>query len=312
MKFHITFIVVSLFLPVFSSYGQLEITGKVFDREDVICGVTIREKGTNNGTISDIEGNFSLQVTDSNSIIEFLYIGYKPKEVTIGKKRDLLITLKEDCNIDFFDEKEIWLGLSSDLVNNPFGGFFQITHPFIKSTLIGSVGYQSDFSDNHKFDAKFGLIHLLVDCDYNADLDFNYKNLKNKDEFQFRNYIIESKINFSRPKIFPNYTTLYLGFGLSDVNKPDFSQTNQAGYMLGIGTGMNIRFLDWTFLGISAKTVYWTNFWEWKGEIVCKIKHIVLSAEFDIIDSSFMSSIKIGYRFGYWRIPSHVKQNINK
>jgi hypothetical protein len=126
MKFYITTIVVTLILSVFSSYGQVEITGKVFDREDVLYGVTIREKGTNNGTLSDIEGKFNLQVKDSNSIIEFLYIGYKPKEVTIGKKSDFLIELKEDCNIDFFDEQEIWLGLSSDPVNNLLGVFSQI------------------------------------------------------------------------------------------------------------------------------------------------------------------------------------------
>jgi len=302
MKVHITAIVVSLILSVFSSYGQVEITGKVFDREDVIYGVTIREKGTNNGTLSDIEGNFNLQVTDSNSIVEFLLVGYKPKEVTIGKKRDFLIKLKENCYIDFFDEKEIRFGLSSDPVNNPFGGFFQITYPFIKikRALISSVGYQSDFSDNYRFDAKFGVIHLLVDCDYDADLDFNYKNLKIKDEFQFRNYIIESKINFSRPKILLNHTTLYLGCGLSDITKSDFSQTTQAGYMLGIGTGTNIRFFrHWASLEIGVKSVYWTNFWEWKGEIVGKIKHIILSAEFDVIDFSFTTGIKIGYQFGY-------------
>ncbi len=130
-------------------------------------------------------------------------------------------------------------------------------------------------------------------------------------ELLFRNYIIESKINFSRPQIFPNYTTLYLGCGVSDIKKSDFLQTTQAGYILGIGTGINVRcFHHWASLGIGFKSVYWTNFWEWKGEIVGKINHMVVSAEIDVIDSSVTSSIKIGYRFGYRRIPSHVKQNI--
>ena len=300
MKFHITVMVVSLILPVFSSYGQVEITGKVFDREDVIYGVTIREKGTNNATLTDIEGKFNLKVIDSNSIIEVFFVGYKTQEITIREKRDFLIKLKEDCNVDFFDEKEIWLGLSSDPANNPYGGFFQITYPFIKVACISSVGYQSDFSDNYRFDAKLGVIHLLVDCDYDVDLDFNYKNLKIKNEFQFRNYTIEGKINFSRPKIFPNYTILYLGCGLSDINKSNLSQITQTGYMLGLGTGINVRcFRHWASLEIGVKSAYWTNFWEWKGEIIGKINRMVISAEFDVIDSLFMSNIKIGYRFGY-------------
>jgi len=294
-----------LTLSVFSSYGQITVKGKVFDIEkNILCGVTIREKGTDNFTFSDIEGDFNLQVTDSNSIIEFSYIGFKTKEVTVRETRHFLIILKEDCFIDFFDERIICLGLSSDPVNSPSGVFFQMTHPFIRGALIGKINYQSDFSDNYEFDIKTGIIHLIVNCDYNADLDFNYRDIKIVDKFQFKNYTVESKMNFSRPKIFPNYTTLYLGFGLSDIKKTDFSQTNQAGYMLGIGTGTGIgRYPHHVSLEIGVKSVYWTNFWEWKGEIIGKInERIYVSAEFDMIDSSFTMGFKIGYRFGYRRI----------
>jgi hypothetical protein len=79
--------------------------------------------------------------------------------------------------------------------------------------------------------------------------------------------------------------------------------------MLGLGTRIHVRcFRHWASLEIGVKSTYWTNFWEWKGEIIGKMKRVVVSAEFDVIDSSFMSSIKICYRFGYRRIPSHVKK----
>ncbi len=290
---------IMLILSIFSSYGQIAISGKVVDAENMaIPGVTIVEKGTENSTFSDIEGDFKLQVTDSHSIIELHFLGYKPIALAIGKKRYLLVKLKEDCLIDFFDENDIWLGLSSDPVNNPLGGFFHMTYPLIWGvTLIGEIGYQSNLSDNYRLDTKLGVIHLITHCDYDMDLDVNYRNIKVNDKFLFKNYTIESKINFSRPRIFPNYTILYLGCGLSDMNKSDFHYTNQMGYLLGIGTKTSVPLL----VEIGVKAIYWTNFWEWKGEIARKMKYIVVAAEFDIIDTSFTMGIKIGYRFNYKR-----------
>ena len=76
--------------------------------------------------------------------------------------------------------------------------------------------------------------------------------------------------------------------------------------MLGIGTEIRvIRYPHWAALEINMKAVYWTNFWEWKGEITFKMKRMALSAEFDVIDSSLIMGFKIGYKFGYQRIFSH-------
>ncbi|MDR2145350.1 MAG: carboxypeptidase-like regulatory domain-containing protein, partial [Tannerella sp.] len=270
MKFYITFITVFLILPVFSSYGQIAIKGKVIYREnDVIVGATIREKGTDNAVLSDIEGNFNLQVTDSNSIIEISCIGFKTKEITIGMKRDFPVKLKGDCHIDFFDGDQIRLGLSSDPVNKQFGGFAQISRYSILGTLIGKIDYVSDFSDNFQWDATLGLLHFLVDCDYHTDAFLNYGNIKIANKFQFQNYNVEGKITFSYPEILPDYTNLHFGLGLSDMKKIDFSRTRQAGYMLGIGTALPFRM---PFSEINVKTVYWTRFWEWKVEVFSEIK----------------------------------------
>jgi len=303
----ITNLLIILTFSIFSSYGQVTISGKVISDEDKegMCYVTIREKGTDNFTFSDSIGNFKLQITDFNSIVEVSYMGFKTKEVTVGETRYFIIKLKVDCFIDFFDQREIWLGLSSDPINNPMGGFFHITHPFFRMcALIGEIGYQSDFADNYKMDAKLGMIHLFAQCYYNADLDFNFRNIKIVDKFQFKSYTVESVMSFSHPRYFPIGTILYLGYGLSDFNTLDFSFANQVGYMLGIGTYIGIG----TYTGfplvfkIGAKTVYWTNFWEWKGEIAIGLERVVASVEFDTIDSSFSMGIKIGYRFGYSRI----------
>lgn len=72
------------------------ITGKVTDSKgEPIIGANIVEKGTTNGTITDIDGKYTLNVS-SSPIIQVSYIGYLTQEVSIRNKTSLDITLKED------------------------------------------------------------------------------------------------------------------------------------------------------------------------------------------------------------------------
>lgn len=53
-------------------------------------------KGTTNGTITDVDGNFSLENISDNDIIVISYIGYTSQEIKAGKQTSLKIILKED------------------------------------------------------------------------------------------------------------------------------------------------------------------------------------------------------------------------
>ncbi len=59
-------------------------------------GVNIVEKGTTNGTITDIDGNYSLTVADENSIIVFSSVGYLSEEIIVGNQTEINIQLAED------------------------------------------------------------------------------------------------------------------------------------------------------------------------------------------------------------------------
>ena len=72
-----------------------KITGKVTDGKETIIGATVKQKGTNNATITDLDGNFTLSVPQG-STIEVSYIGYTPKEVKITGQTSYSITLTED------------------------------------------------------------------------------------------------------------------------------------------------------------------------------------------------------------------------
>lgn len=77
--------------------SKKKITGKVLDASGMpIIGANIIEKGTaSNGTITDLDGNFSLEVAE-NAILDVSYIGYVGQTVKVGNKKILTITLKED------------------------------------------------------------------------------------------------------------------------------------------------------------------------------------------------------------------------
>lgn len=77
------------------SQAQMIVSGKVVDElNKPMIGVNVLEKGTTNGTVTDIEGNFSLSVKEG-SVLVFSYIGYKDQEVQ-AVTNIMNITLFED------------------------------------------------------------------------------------------------------------------------------------------------------------------------------------------------------------------------
>lgn len=79
--------------------NSVKITGKVVDVQgEPVIGATVMEKGTTNGIITDVDGNFTLNVS-LNRKLQVSYVGYQTQEITIGSNRTLRITLKEDSEL---------------------------------------------------------------------------------------------------------------------------------------------------------------------------------------------------------------------
>lgn len=89
-------IVISFLLINFASAQQnFRVSGTIADQitGEKIIGVSIKEKGTTNGTTSDVDGKFSFIITSPNAVLIISYIGYSTKEVQINNQTDLAITL---------------------------------------------------------------------------------------------------------------------------------------------------------------------------------------------------------------------------
>ena len=75
---------------------SISVRGQVVDQAgEPVIGANILEKGTTNGTITDIDGNFALNV-QPNATLVISYIGYTTKEVAVNNQRTLKVTLTED------------------------------------------------------------------------------------------------------------------------------------------------------------------------------------------------------------------------
>ena len=77
-----------------------KITGKVVDAKgEAIIGAAIKVKGTTQGVISDIDGNFNLSVNTPNPTIEISFVGYQTKVMKVTSGTPLVVVLEEDSQL---------------------------------------------------------------------------------------------------------------------------------------------------------------------------------------------------------------------
>ena len=76
------------------------ITGIVKDKEgEPVIGANVLEKGTSNGVITNVDGEYTLKVKGTNPVLIVSYIGYKSQEITVGSQRKIDVTLADDTEL---------------------------------------------------------------------------------------------------------------------------------------------------------------------------------------------------------------------
>lgn len=96
MKFYtLAFLLCFPFIIVAQSFIQIKGT-VVDDGGSSVIGAAIRLKNTTTGTITDIDGKFSLKVPDKNSVLEISSIGFQPQEILVGSNVSFDIKLIQD------------------------------------------------------------------------------------------------------------------------------------------------------------------------------------------------------------------------
>ncbi len=96
MKEKLFLLLLALFAPI-ALFGQNNamISGTITDElHEPVIGASVVEKGTTNGTVTDIDGNYSLS-TSPNAILVISYIGYASQEIPVAGKSKIDVTLRE-------------------------------------------------------------------------------------------------------------------------------------------------------------------------------------------------------------------------
>ena len=85
----------ALFLCLGAFAQEKTVTGTVIDTNGApLPGVSIVVQGTSNGTQSDFDGNFTIEVAEG-SVLEFSYIGMQAQEMTVGASNTVNVTMEE-------------------------------------------------------------------------------------------------------------------------------------------------------------------------------------------------------------------------
>jgi TonB-linked SusC/RagA family outer membrane protein len=108
----------------------INIRGKITDaKPEALIGVTVMVAGTSKGTVTDYEGNYSLENVGVNSTLKFSFIGYKAKDVPVAGKSILNVTLEEDYQV--LDEVVV-VGFGQQKKQSVVGSIVQMSDEVIK------------------------------------------------------------------------------------------------------------------------------------------------------------------------------------
>ena len=130
-------IVVRSITQTSSSQQKKTITGTIVDPSGMpVIGANVMVKGTTNGTITDMDGKFSLEVA-SGATLMVSYIGFANQEIKIGNQTVLSITLKEDA--EALDELVV-VGYGTQKKVNLTGAVSMVESEVLESRPVQNVG----------------------------------------------------------------------------------------------------------------------------------------------------------------------------
>ena len=103
---------------------------------DPVVGCTVREKGTTNGTITDIDGNYSLRVSGANATLLFTYVGMEDQEVKIAGRKTVNVEMKSD---DELLEEVVVVGYGTMKKSDLAGASVTMDESKMKGSIITSL-----------------------------------------------------------------------------------------------------------------------------------------------------------------------------
>ena len=80
--------------------AQLTVTGRITDTDGLtLFGVNVAEKGTSHGTVTDLDGMYSINVANADATLVFSYVGYETKEIKLNGNTTIDVIMNEGINL---------------------------------------------------------------------------------------------------------------------------------------------------------------------------------------------------------------------
>lgn len=155
-RFFVVFVVIGIFFLPGQSIAQQTVSGKVSSFGQALAGVNVRVLETETGTVTDAQGNYTLQA-QTGQILRFSFVGYRTVDVVVNEMNQTLnISLYEEVNA--LDEVTVQKQRTTELGMTPMG------KPAKMETNFGTVdvegtGYAIDYVLGEKLNVSHEFLH---------------------------------------------------------------------------------------------------------------------------------------------------------
>lgn len=128
---------IGMLLPTCMFAQQITVQGVVKDQTgETVIGASVMEKGTTNGTITGIDGDFSLNMSPNGTLV-VSFVGYKTQEVQVKGQKQLQVVLSEDA--EMLDEVVV-IGYGTMKKSDLTGAVSSIGNKDIKDSPVSNLG----------------------------------------------------------------------------------------------------------------------------------------------------------------------------
>ena len=128
---------IGMLLPMCMFAQQITVQGVVKDQTgETVIGASVMEKGTTNGTITGIDGDFSLNMSPNGTLV-VSFVGYKTQEVQVKGQKQLQVVLSEDA--EMLDEVVV-IGYGTMKKSDLTGAESSIGNKDIKDSPVSNLG----------------------------------------------------------------------------------------------------------------------------------------------------------------------------
>ena len=228
--------------------AQFLIKGKVIDDDDGlgIPKASIKVKGTDQGTVTSMDGDFEIYVSVGDTLM-FSYVAYWTREVTIRDASDLLVRMKPQGTFDDFGYDRLHFYTGREVLNGMFGGKISYVSDLIgMRALEPSISYYG--SNNRSFtEARLKLLSPLYPdrlLDTSVLLQFQNQNFDLDDSFE--------SITLSLQPILP-YVDGNIGLGLIE-----FGETGKTWGLL-FGLSKELKIAQFHYIPVEASAILWNQ-----------------------------------------------------